>query len=203
MLKIALSKRNFEEIRDAIGRVLVSELNNQKNTLANNFIPSDLAVYGEAIALDVEELPAINVVWAQSDEISQQTAFESEFDHKFLIELYAKTQNVQPTLPEQQHSSWNLTRLAGICYSILMDNEYRNLDFSDKSVIKNRSCKSMVRTQPRVTKDAENVAAGILEIHYISSEITQFGEGVLETNLSTSVKISDTEKGYKYEIQSE
>ena len=203
MLKIALSKRNFEEIRDAIGRVLVSELNNQKNTLKNDFIPSDLIVYGEAISLDVEELPAINIVWAQSDEISQQTAFETEFDHKFLIELYTKTQNVVPQLPEQQHSSWNLAKLAGICYSILMDNEYRHLDFEDKSLIKNRSCKSMVRTQPRITKDAENVASGLLEIHYISSEITQLGEGVLETNLSTVVKISDTEKGYKYEIQSE
>lgn len=212
MLHSIIPTQRFELIRDAIGRVLVAEFAYQKtlvdayNTLQEEEDePVFLPVVNPGIWLertcpfDKEELPAINIVFSDVDFTDETTVFTSRGDNKYFIEIYTNGET-DSTIEGDKKAAVLLAKIAGMVRAILMDNKNRNLDFTDYK-IQSRFLKSITRTQPRVQNDAENTISGIIEAHYFSEEITELETGTLETELITVVKISDTEKGYKFIIE--
>lgn len=211
MLHNIIPSQRFELIRDSIGRVLVAEFAAQKTLVEaynhiheHDAIPVLLTVVNPTVWLervcpfDKEELPVINIVYSDTNFVDETTAFTSNGESKFFIEIYTNASTSSASEGDKK-AAILLAKIGGMVRAILMDNKNRNLDFTDYK-IQNRFVKSITRTQPRVTNDAENTIAGIVEVHYFGEEATETETGALEKNLTTSVKLADTEKGYKYEL---
>lgn len=211
MLNSIIPTQNFELIRDAIGRVLTLEFANQYNLVkAYNEAHEDDAepvciepicptIWLERVCpFDKEELPAINIVYADTDFTDETTAYTSRGDNKYYIELYT---NAPSTIgmDGDKAAAIQLAKLAGMVRAILMDNKNRNLDFINDP-IHSRYVKTITRTQPRISNDAENTISGIVEAHYIGEESTETEPGIVVAESSTAVKLSETDKGYKYEL---
>lgn len=211
MLNNIIPTQNFELIRDAIGRVLTAEFANQHELIKayneaheNDAEPVCIEPICPTIWLervcpfDKEELPAINIVYADTDFTDETTAYTSRGDNKYYIELYT---NAPSTIgmDGDKTAAIHLAKLAGAVRAILMDNKNRNLDFANNP-IPSRYVKTITRTQPRISSDAENTISGIVEAHYIVEESTETEPGVVVAASSTVVKLSETDRGYKYEL---
>lgn len=195
MLNNVIPSQNFENIRDAIGRLLTAEFANQA-ILVGGF-DYGLNIFLERTApIDKEDLPVINIVYVDSTDIDENTSFTSVFDNKYLIEIYSSGE-ADANSPGDLKAALLNSHLMGMVRAILMNNENRYLDFTDK-FIQSRKVQTMTRTQPRIANDAENTISGTLEVHYIAEETTELKEGNLEALLTTVVKIESTEKGYKF-----
>jgi hypothetical protein len=197
MLSNAISSQRFELIRDAIGRVLTVELANQKTLQGEE--GTDVSIYLErACPVDKEELPLINIVYADTEFTEEPTFMTSLGDNKYLIECYANSET-DPTDDGDKKAAVKLAKIMGMIRAILMDSRNLYLDFSEK-FIQTRRVKSITRTQPRIA-DALNTISGTIEVHYLAEEVTEVETGTLEACLETTVKLSDTDKGYKYVIE--
>jgi hypothetical protein len=197
MLNNLIPQQNFENIRDAIGRVLTAEFAYQSN-LEGGF-DYGLNIYVERTApIDKEELPVINIVYAESLDVDENTSFTSVYDNKYLIEIYSSGE-ADVNSPGDLKSALLNSHLMGMVRAILMNQKNLYLDFTDK-FIQSRKVQTITRTQPRIANDSLNTISGTLEVHYVAEETTELQEGYLEALLSTVVKIENTEKGYKFII---
>ncbi|MBP1638974.1 MAG: hypothetical protein H6Q17_557 [Bacteroidetes bacterium] len=197
-----IAERNFELIRKAIGRVLTAEFANQYtlNEAASSGTGISVSVTMEQSApIDKEDLPQVNIVWAESQKEDDPTAFSSIYDNKFLVEIYTSGVSGSDDRGDKL-AAYNLSRIAGMIDYILKNPIYAYLDFTDKTFIRTRHIQQMVRTQPRQTDSAENILSGVIEVHYIAEETTELQTGKVEALLDTVVKIAETEKGYKFQI---
>lgn len=198
MISNLITSQSFELIRDAIPRVLTLELANQDDLLDADDLPKlNIGIWFERfIPFDKSELPAINIVYSDSEQISENTSFTSVFDNKYLIEVYVNSPSDEINAGDIK-SSILLSKIMGLVRSILMNNIYLYLDFTDK-FIQTRYVKTITRTQPRIADDAMNTISGAVEIHYNAEENTETQNGIVGTLFSTVVKIEETEKGYKF-----
>jgi len=196
MLNNLIPSQAFELIRDAIGRVLTAEFANQMTLGAAIILPN---IYLERTCpIDKEELPVINVIYAESQNYDENTSYTSIFDNKFLIEVYTNSPTTPSTDGDKKSALANV-KLMGMIRSILMDHKNLYLDFTDK-FIQSRKVQSIARTQPRISNDAENTISGTLEVHYVAEETTETEQGTLGILFNTVVKLENTEKGYKFTI---
>ena len=195
MLAKVIQPQNFENIRDAIGRLLTVEFANQGMLVGGT--DYNLTVWSERTnPIDKSELPLINIIYVESINQEENTSFTSVFDNKYFVEIYTNGESDSNDTGDYKSAILN-TKLMGMIRSILMNNENRNLDFTDH-FIQSRKIQSMTRTQPRIQNDSLNTISGTLEVHYIAEETTELKEGFVEALLTTVVKIDNTEKGYKF-----
>jgi hypothetical protein len=148
--------------------------------------------------VDKSELPVINIITPEINYSDENTAFTSVGDNKYYIEIYTGVESNE-TESGDVASSRLLERIVGMIRSILMNNQWQSLDFSER-FIKRRWVASYTRTRPRIAADAENIISGVIEIHYEAEETTELTTGVVERLLTTVVKLSNTEKGYQFII---
>ncbi len=198
MLSNIIPSQRFELIRDAIGRVLTAELANQKSLQGGEGI--DINIYLERTCpIDKSELPLINIVYADTEFPEEPTSTTSLGDNKYLLECYASSES-DSSGDGDKKAAVKLARIMGMIRAILMNSRYLYLDFAEK-FIQNRKIRNITRTQPRIVNDALNTISGAIEVHYRAEEDTELQAGTVEALLSTVVKLSDTEKGYKYVIE--
>lgn len=198
MLSNIIPSQNFELIRDAIGRVLAAELANQKTLQGDDGI--DINIFLERTCpLDKEELPALNIIYADTEFTEEPTVFTSLGDNKYLIECYVNSAS-DSTSDGDKKAAVKLAGIMGMIRAILMNSRYLYLDFTEK-FIQARKVKTIARTQPRISNDALNTISGTVEVHYMAEEVTELETGTVEGYLETVVKLSNTEKGYKYVIE--
>jgi len=198
MLSSIIPSGRFELIRDAIGRVLTAELANQKSLAGSDGI--SINIYLERMCpIDKEELPLINIVYADTEFPEEPTCMTSLGDNKYLVECYTNSES-DPVGDGDKKAAVKLAKIMGMIRAILMNNRYLYLDFSEK-FIQTRKVKGITRTQPRIANDALNTISGTIEVHYLAEEVTELETGTPEAYLDTVVKLSDTDKGYKYVIE--
>jgi hypothetical protein len=196
MLTKKIQCQRFELIRDAIGRVLTAEFANQK-TLDSD-LPTINIFLERTQPLDKEELPAINIIYAESSQEVENTSFTTLFDNKYLIEVYTNGEEDE-SITGDQKAALLLAKIMGMCRAILMNNQNLYLDFTHK-FIQTRKVQAITRTQPRIVTDAYNSISGALDMHYFAEETTELEEFEVEALLTTVVKLENTEKGYQFII---
>jgi hypothetical protein len=208
MLNEIVENNRYELIRDAIGRVLKLELDNQ-NTLIDawneehegdeGFVAKKnicSTVFLERYEnIDDYECPLINVVYAESNHVKEATSFSTIYDNRYAIEVYTSSPTNSSDLG-YKIAAKELSRTLGVIRSILMNNQNLYLDFVEKFIV-SRNVRTMARTEPRLQADAHNIISGMVEVVYRAEEITELQSGELETFLTSVIKISDTDKGYK------
>lgn len=192
-----IESQRFELIRDAIGRVLCAEITDQVKLQPIGFENIHVCLE-RTVPFDKTELPAINICYVESRLTDENTAFESTYDNKFFIEVYANAKS-EMNAKGDKLSAVLVTKIMGMVRAILRNERYYYLDFEEK-FIQSRKVENIARTQPRIQNDNENTASGVVEVHYFASETTELETGTLAGYLDTTVKLVDTEKGYKFII---
>jgi hypothetical protein len=195
MLNELIPTQNFELIRDAIGRVLTAEFANQFTL--NSGVKLNIFLE-RTCPLDASELPAINILLADSEFTDETTSVTSLADNKYLIEVYVNSSST-PSVNGDKKAALTYAKISGMVRAILMNRKNLYLDFSEK-FIQTRNIKNITRTQPRIAGDANNTISGVIEAHYFAEETTELETGTLEMFLSTVVKLFDTDKGYQFVI---
>jgi hypothetical protein len=176
---------------------LTAELANQKTLAGENGI--NITVFLERTCpIDKQELPVINIVYADTQFSDLSTPFTCPGDNKYLIECYVNSASDSSSDGDKK-AAIKLARIMGMVRAILMDKRYLYIDFSGR-FIQARSIKSITRTQPRIANDVMNTISGTIEAHYTAEEVTELEEGMPEAFLDTTVKLFNTDKGYKYVI---
>ena len=156
-----IESQRFELIRDAIGRVLCTELSNQKKLQGFDF--ENVGVHLERTdPFDKTELPAVNICYVESRLTDENNAFESTFDNKFFIEVYASAKS-EMNVTGDKAAALLVTKIMGMVRVILRNERYYYLDFTGK-FIQGRKVENIARTQPRIQNDNENTASGVFII---------------------------------------
>lgn len=200
MIYETINQQNFELLADAIGSILVSELESQSKKTDNDnesrLILRDTTVWKERIVpYSQGEKFIISVIWAGAD-YSNKTSSQVDGASTFFLDCYGSARTNDNGKGDQL-GAVRTKRLVGVIRSILEHPDYRNLGL-DRSIIGTSMITSIKRTTLEGQEDAAGVCMYRVTLEINSVECSGFNDAVLLTNNSTSVILEETEKGYKY-----
>ncbi|HTH58248.1 MAG TPA: hypothetical protein VL728_19515 [Cyclobacteriaceae bacterium] len=191
---------SFEIIRDQIGAILADEINNQFSVLSNQPKLNAKVWVERFIDFDQDELPAINICLGNGkyDEMPQLQKQGNGVYH-YQIQVYNKAKS-NPDNADKD-SMLNLQRLVGAIRSIIMNPVYVTLGF-DAPFIANRQLTDFAIADPQNGKDTEMVVMAVSRLIVKAPEYYNLVAPVPLQDSATTVKLSDTDKGYFFEITS-
>jgi hypothetical protein len=189
--------QRFEIIRDQVALIIFDELQNQlvRRPLETEF---GAGVWVErGITFDRAELPAVKVYFAKSN-YDQDGRVSSQGACQINIEVTAKGRSSLTTEADEVAAKVCQKLLGAIRY-ILKHPTYNRLAFTGRPYIKGITVTDIRMAEPTEQGDGFRSVAGqlILGVRYEEDN----GDLTSETQLGsfTSIKISDTDKGYKLE----
>jgi len=190
-----IPKQNFEIIGEAIGAIIALEVSNQE-TLQN--LAKKANVYSERIdPFNDEEQLMINTMYDGSV-YSSYTEKNTQGPNRYYIDVYAtgKASDKDGGL----NSATLLKKYLGMCRYILQSHLYATLGFPP-GFIMGTYVEEIQITDPQANQDAANTTSGRITISVRAIEDQEMWLGENLNSAITGVKLSETEKGYKYEIQ--
>lgn len=188
--------KKFEQIRDKLSVILLDELSNQA-TLQSNPLFNAGVWLERFIPFDHIELPAVNIYY-QAAPFSDQTPETSKAVHSFNIDIHTKGIST-PSDSGDSLAAFDLHRLIGVVYSILMNPHYIRLDFPTSFGIQNRNISDIRIAQPERNKDGLHIIAGRLTFQVSVNEDVNGLSGIPLAIFNSQFKLNNTDKGYKIE----
>lgn len=203
---------NFEIIRDAVGAILIDEINGQIALLSALGSPTldqrrDLkilqstTVWSERMVPLQQDESYIIVVMLYSGDMNNQSVFKSDTDLQVYIDVYGKAKADKSTGKRADRNSAERTsRLVAYLYKILQHPYYRTLGFSNNpQLVRSRNFTSFRRTEV----EENETSVGVIMYRSIMSvdSLEENGENIrpLEiSNLFTNVHINDTDRGFQF-----
>lgn len=192
-----IATQRFEIIRDQVALIIFNELQNQltRRPLETEF---GAGVWIErGIPFAHTELPAVKVYFAKST-YDEDGRVSSQGTCQINIEVTAKGRS-SLTEEADEVAAKICQKLLGAIRFILKHPTYNRLAFTGRPYIKGITVTDIRMAEPTEQGDGFRTVAGqmILEVRYEEDN----GDLTTETQLNsfTTVKISDTEKGYKLE----
>lgn len=185
-----IQQQKFELIRNKIAEILAVEIANQY-TLSQLSYLLDLKVWTERIiAFDSVDLPCINVSFSDGN-YDGQTAITTDGSYNYNIDIYtsATVGNEADAL-----AMIKLQRIMGICRVILEYPTYNTLTFVKPYIFRSKVA-SLSIANPN-DKNTENVVMGRLVLAVKAPETNELNSFGACSEISTTVKLHDTEKGY-------
>lgn len=194
LINYIIPERNFEPVRDRIGAILFTELNNQY--LNYNPLCNVDGVYVERKApIDKEELAFVNVS-VISGAFGNKSAGRKDGVYQYAIDVFTKSA-AGPAKLGDKTSQLYMERLLGICDYILEDPQYKTLAFPAGVIGHTMVSEMQIRDQN--PNDADNVAMGrlIFDVKILEVNALKFAPYLLESN--TTVSLNETALGYQYQ----
>ena len=191
-ITIQIQPQNFELIRDRIGEILTLELADQ--AYSNN-----VSVWKERIIpFNHNELPAVNVAYDNTP-YETKTPITQTGINEYYIDIHV---NAKHSASEQGDvlASLKAQRLAGIIAYILRAPEYITLDFNPGVI--HRTEVSDIKIGKLANQDSIHTVVARLIFKATANEDVKDIEGVDGEIYSTQIKINETEKGHKFELNS-
>lgn len=192
-----ITSRNFELIRDRIGQILAVEIANQSTLQTNTAINAE--VYNERIVpFDKTDLPAINVSFAMGD-YSAKYANKTDGIFTYNIDVYAKAKTKVNELGDVVSTS-NLHKVIGIIQYVLSDARYNTLLFAPPSLSNTMVQSIKIADNKTDEQDATSMTMGRLIFNVNCNDFIVLKDAINLENSITSVKLAETNKGYKWEV---
>ena len=204
----AISQSNFERVRDQIGALLKVEIDNQALLLGTPAVPSpptpaipnpdiECSIYVERNKpVDRSEGNVINVLTIQMG-YENTTPISQRNTAQFAIDVYTNA-------PEENNgqlcepAKYKLSRLIGIIWNILQHPTYVRLQFTNKQIVESRSVTQVLFSDKDTMHEGINqVMARVILTVKIHEETGQIQPDAA-TSYETTVKLENTEKGYKF-----
>lgn len=199
MFKISteIQSQNFELVTDRICEILTDELAEQFNLTANSLFQA--VVWKERfIAFDKTELPAINVFYENSD-FDRNTPETSAGNAKYAIEIVVSAKHTDSERGDIA-ASLKCQKLLGVLRYILKNPNYIRLGFDVADNFIYGTEVEEIRMQQPDNKEGMNIIGGQLLFNVRLEESNGKITPVTAEGYATSVKLNNTEKGYKFEI---
>jgi hypothetical protein len=189
-----LQPQYYEIIRDRIVDILFDELLNQYTIGYDDDF--NVAVTGERfVAIGLPEVPIINVSLANGNFDNKHIGF-SDGAYTFNIDVYSNSS----TEDGDRLSTIHLHKLLGACRAILENPAYKTLGFNP-GFIRRVGVQGFDIAEQR-SNDSRNNAMGRLVFNVSATEYSPFKEPELIAGMNTEVKISDSEVGFLYVMES-
>lgn len=192
-----IPQQSFEIVRDRIGFILTDELNTQFTTYSNPAL--DVQVFNErTVPFDKTDVGMVNVMYSQG---SFDNIHQGHADHTatYYIDCYQRAKTTDTSRGDVD-SMVKLQRLIGVCRAIIENPIYRTFDF-EPPFIMHREISQIEIAQPG-SMDSTNTRMGRLTLSVRMPETTKLLEAIPWAGSDTQVKLSLTEKGYQYIIES-
>lgn len=191
-----IPKQGFEIVRDAIGSILKSELENQK--IIQN-LDEDISVYQERTTpFSNEENLAINVLLSSAN-YSGMTQKDTQGRTMYFIDVYTNAASNSNGTGDY-NSSVRLHKFIGLIRYILQYSEYKTLGLP-LGLIAGGSVDDFNILDPSQQQDTNFIRMARISISYRIQENQSLIQGIPLLNNSTGVKLSETDLGYVYEFQ--
>lgn len=197
LIPALISPQAFEIIRDQLGLILKVEFHAQ-SVLNSSNKDIDPAVWIERfIPFKQTDMPALNIMLA-SGSLGEQTVRQTNGTYTFFIDIHTKAKSTT-TEDGDVKAVFKLHRLLGIARAILEDTRYKTLGFTTPFII-SRHVTDIQINQPSPDGEGANVVMGRLTLVVRAPEVVVLPGAVQLIDNKTTIKMSETEKGYFYEL---
>jgi len=193
-----IPEQNFELVRDQIGGILTTELLKQKELQA---FDEPVTVFQERIIpMTTEEVLYFNVLMdgASYDSFSNLSV---QGNVRYLVDVYVCGAD-SPGKSGSKDSRNRLGKFIGMVRYILSSGQYKTLGF-EPGFIGGVYVESIALSDPQRSGDVNYTAFGRVVISVRMAEENSATAGVPITSIGTVMKISETDHGYKYEMEAE
>jgi hypothetical protein len=190
--------QNFELIRDRIAYIAALELQGQVDMAS----PAGVApeVYIERnIRVDKEEVPLVNVLYGRSD-YSNMNVRSVSGDNLFFIDVYTSSASTADDQGDKL-ASIILGKIMGQLRAIFQNPVYMRLGFAAPS-IERVYVNAMYVADKDSVKDALCQTVGRIELMVKAPENVELKTATAFGGDDTTVKLSETDKGYKWVFNS-
>ncbi len=186
--------QNFELIRDQIAAILKLEMANQATLQTNPDL--DPNVYTERFTPISKEEEKVLTVNLSNLELGQETQMSQKSDTVYFIDIYTFGKS-DPTHMGYYNSSVKMQRLAGLVRAILEDPQYNKLDFPS-TFIHRTSVFNILMDDGGRFEDGSNMRMCRVQFRVEHNEDQEVKTPIDLDGNDTIVKIEETEKGYKF-----
>lgn len=198
IINTLIGLQSYELVRDRIGLILTTELNNQAVNLGNYYADADVWVE-RFVKPTVNEEAIVNVTIAGAT-YDGQTVLQADGTVKYNIDIYCKAETEGTDKEEQGDylAMYKLQRLVGICRSILQDARYITLGFA-RPFIMGRNVLKFDIANPNSEDMQSHVMARIV-VQVKMPETTSYTQPQTAEGVDTVWTLQETPLGYKYVI---
>ena len=190
-----IPQNSYELVRDRIAEILADELPNQATLAGESYINAN--VFTErTIPIQQTETSLVEVSLARGD-YDLMTAINKDGTYTYHIDIFTKSKSNE-NIRAGELASRRLQRLTGICSIILSHWKYRTLGFM-APFIEHTEVQQIQFAKVDKNNDAATVVMSRITFNVRVPESISKDNPTLIAGYETSVKISDTDFGYKYQ----
>lgn len=195
----SIPPQTFESIMIRIAEILAAELARQR-VLDANYPPVQAVWVERFISFDTPtELPAVNVNFARAS-YSNQTPVKSDGLYTFNIDVYTNAQTTGANNWGDKKAMLEMTKIMGMIRAILSAPAWANLGFAPGK-IGMMQVKDMRVSDRNTSTDALSSAIGRITFEVLALETNELQTSVPLEISNTVIKISDSEQGFKIELE--
>lgn len=192
-----IPEHKFEAVRDRIAQVLALELTGQAQMYSPVGEIPDVYV-ARYTPIDESEGTVINVSLQQGD-FDNKDARNADGTYLYNIDVYTTADTTEDSRGDKL-ATVSAHRWIGMCRAILENPQYRTLGFTPPSI--SRVWVSAIRTpENQNIQEGTNAQQIRLEFYVRVPESVELITPTELANHFTTIKLSSTNKGYKYEYE--
>lgn len=189
----AIQQQGFEKVRDAIGVALLTELSNQK-TLQS--FDEDITIYRErVIPIEIEENLYFNILLDNAS-YGNYTQRDAQGRTIYFIDIYTTGKNTS-SLVGSLDSGTRLGKFLGMAMYILGSNQYKTLGLPP-GLIGGTYIESFATSEPVQQQNSVYSRFARISFAVRVQENYSLWNGINLVGNDSTVKMNQTEKGYKY-----
>lgn len=194
ILAYKILPQGFEQVGDRIGEIIFLELTNQKENHDN--FDEDILVFKERITpASTEEEIYFNVLFATSDN-TLQSQKDNNCRTLYHIDVYT-TGKAEDGKTGSDISSKRLLKGVGLIRGILAFTGYNTLGFED-GLIGNTMIENISTQDPSFMQDSNFSRFARITFAVKILENQEMWQGTALAESQTTVKLEETERGYKF-----
>lgn len=191
----AINILNYEVIRDQIGFILADELPNQATLQNRPYINAEVFIE-RSIPFHAVEAETINVTLAKGD-FNMVTSISQSGTFSYFVDIYTTAKTNQNQRGDNA-SALKLQRLAATCHQILSNPAYVRLGINNVPMVSGVIVESIQFSEPGRFEEANSLIMARLTVNVRAGNCSQLEDGIDINGSDTTVKLADTEMGYKY-----
>lgn len=194
-----ISPRSWILVRDQIGLILKTELANQAVITYEDYLDCDVYVERHS-PITVEELINTSVVNVSIESVtpSNQTIIDSDVTIQFNIAITTSMPS-DDTNGGDVNSGIRNQHTSSVIHGILSHPLYIRLGFTPPFIMRRTISEIKFGTPNRI--DSTNVTMALISLEVVCSQNEPESNGIDIGSASTTFKLQETEKGYKYELE--
>lgn len=197
LITYEITEQNFELIRNTIGSILALELAEQFSITGNSLF--DVKVFAErALPVEPDEGIVVNVLFNQVP-YDTKTHTNRTGNNEYFIDVHVSGKDKAGGDRGDVRARKNLAKLLGVIANILESGEYLQLGLTP-GIMVHKAVSNIAIAEPENNQDTLHIAWGRVVFTVRANENVKKLEGTPSEKSTSTVKLNETEKGYKFEI---